>query len=175
MRKTITLMLLASMSLSACSGWRDSGANPANWFGKSRATPVQHSTATGAANPLLPEKEETGLFRRLTKQNAEYTGTLMDQVTALHIERTHDGAIVRATGQAARLGAHDLRLVPENNGIPIGGVLTYSFKAVQPDDAAQGSARLRRHDAGHFIAEEDLALIREIRVVAGRNAITRRR
>lgn len=174
MRKLVTVLLISSLGLSGCSGFRDSGANPMNWFGKS--TTVKTSPApinTESANPLIPEKDDS-IFRR--KSGAEtYTGTPIYAVQDVVIERAAGGAIVKATGLSLRQGAYDVRLWPENGGEPVDGVLSYTLRAVQRPDTAQGPEHTRRVNAGHFVKDKTLGMVREVRVLGQINTATSRR
>ncbi|MBC7181541.1 MAG: hypothetical protein H5U14_15845, partial [Roseovarius sp.] len=92
MQRRVFLSLVAMSVLAGCGGYRQSRANPRNWFG--RSTPRRRATeATPAStNPLIPEREET-IFRR--RRDKVYEGTPVDQVTRMVIERTSDGGIIR--------------------------------------------------------------------------------
>ena len=163
MRKSLAGLLILSMTLSACGGWRDSRVNPMNWFGQSRSEPV-NPQATGAANPLLPQQES--IFSR---QPEDYVGTAVDQVTALSIEPSGGGAIVKVTGLTLRQGAYDVRLTSETDGEPVNGVLEFDLRAIQPGNTPQGPEATRRVTAGLFISDQVLANTREIRVTGARN------
>ena len=75
MKKVVMVTVLAGLTVSACGSWRESRVNPRNWFG--RAEPVQQEQ-------LITDVEDPR--------------ALVPQITDLVIERTPDGAIVRATG-----------------------------------------------------------------------------
>jgi len=170
MRTLLTLTVISSLLLSGCSGWRDSRANPANWFGNSRSSPVEE-TAPGNTNPLIPER--TSILRR--NREEVYAGTPVDQVTSLTIERKPGGAIVRASGLSARQGAHDVRLTSETDGDPVDGVLTFTLEAIQPADTPRGSRVSRSFNAARFVSRAVLERVDTIRVVGGRNVQTTRR
>ena len=59
MRKTLPLLLAATLVLTACAGIRDSRVNPFNWFGQSRSERIEPAANT---NPLIPRGG--GLFAR---------------------------------------------------------------------------------------------------------------
>lgn len=168
MRTSLATLVILSMALSAC-GWRDSRVNPMNWFGNSRSEPVT-TQATGEANPLLPERES--IFSRKPE---EYPGTAVAQVTALSVEPSGGGAIIKVTGLTTRQGAFDVRLTSETEGEPVDGVLELDLRAIQPDDLPQGPEATRRVTAGRFVSDQTLARIREIRVAGARNVQTVRR
>ena len=169
MRTSLGLLLVASLLLSACSGWRDSRVNPSNWFGggSSKRTPV----ATEAnPNPLIPE--QTSIFRR--DQREIYEGTLVAEVTALTLEPTSTGAIVRVTGVTARQGAYDVRLVNETDGDPVDGVLKFELKALQPTNQGIGGTNARTIRTGVYVSSEVLERTSAVEVVGLRNTRTSR-
>lgn len=170
MRRLTTLLVISTLVLSACSGWRDSRVNPSNWFGKSRSAPAPEATA-GYPNPLIPE--QVGIFRR--DKRDVYEGTLIDEVTDVAIERTSTGAIVRVTGMSRLQGAHDIRLTTTTDGKPVDGVLTFSLKALQPQDQGLGTRAGRTVRAGRYISSQVLEQTSTIRIVADRNVRTTRR
>lgn len=163
MRSFVTVLVISSIVLSGCSRLRDSRLNPGNWFGGGAAEPV--AAAPGQANPLIPERTRL----RRSERRSIYTGTPVDQVTDVRIETTTSGAIVRVTGVSLQQGAFDVRLLADNEGDPVDGVLTLRLLAEQPRDTAQGSPRQRTVEAGRFISKNTLARTRSIRVIGARN------
>jgi len=89
MRKSLLILLPAVLALSGCARLQDSRLNPFTWFGSSSpaTAPVD---ADGNIVPLVPARTQLIGNR-----------DMIDQVTALRINRTPDGAIVTATGVAA--------------------------------------------------------------------------
>jgi len=176
MRTLLSLLVISSMALAGCSGWRDSRANPSNWFGQSEPRRVVVADGTEEVNPLLPER--TGIFDKRPKDET-YAGSAVDQVTALSIEQTPGGAIVKATGLTQRQEAFDARLIDVNSQdedlVPVDGVLTFRLSAIQSRVAPQGPERTRRVNVGRFISKQTLAETRVIRVVAARNERVSRR
>ncbi len=172
MRRLVTLVTISSLTLAGCSGFRDSRANPANWFGQSRTAPVA-VPAGSAANPLIPEQRDS-IFQRRSDEDT-YQGTPIHAVETVVIERSSGGAIVKATGLSLRQGAFDVRLLPENKGEPVGGVLTYTMRAVQRADTPQGPEQTRRVSAGAFISSQALEETSEIRVLGQTNSAASRR
>ena len=77
MRKTLSLLLASTITLTACGAVRESRINPFNWFGQSRSESVQTKQNT---NPLIPEKSG-GVFAGMRAKDAEYLGLPFDQVT----------------------------------------------------------------------------------------------
>ena len=173
MHRRVFLSMTGAFALTGCSGYRQSRINPRNWFGRSTARPREVAAADGS-NPLIPEREDS-IFRRGPREEV-YDGTPVDQVTALAVERTSDGAIIRVTGQTVRQGAFDVRLVPEQPmDAPVSGVLSYELQAVQPSDTPQGPARTRLVQAGVFVSNQTLAQVTQVRVRGLRNERVSRR
>lgn len=170
MRTFLSLLLVSSFLLSACSAWRDSRVNPSNWFGSGRAAPATSAEAENA-NPLIPTQRNV-----LRRNRAErYDGIMVAEVTDLVIEPTSTGAIVRVTGRSSLMGAHDVRLVPDNDGDPVDGVLSYALMAVQPEDQGIGSDRARTLRAGAYVSSNTLAATQTVEVRAGTNSLSTRR
>lgn len=170
MKKTIGLLLVATLTLTACGRVRDSAINPFNWFGKSERV----ETTTEEVNPLIPTKKNS----ILASSNApeDYRGTLVADLTTLKIERVAGGAIVRVEGIAARQGAFDVRLQPENEDLePVKGVLTYTLLALQPPGHRQGPAQSREITAAAFLTDQQLRNVRTIRVVGANKSLQSRR
>ncbi|WP_299844075.1 hypothetical protein [uncultured Roseovarius sp.] len=168
MRRFVAILVVSSIVLSGCSRLRDSRINPGNWFGGGSSQPAV--TNGSEANPLIPKQTR---IRRKDKRKI-YRGTPVDQVTSVQVEPTTSGAIIRVSGVSLQQGAHDVRLTSENDGEPIGGVLTLRLRALQPTNTPQGQARQRTLHAGRFVSNNDLALTNTIRVIGARNEITAR-
>lgn len=148
--KQIVVLLACALVLSGCGSARESRLNPFNWFGSSREGPQLGETASVIDN--RPPVE---------------------QVTALSIERTSSGALVRAEGLAPTLGWWDAQLVAENNGRPVNGVLTYRFVAAAPRTPQPvGSARGRTLTAAATVNEVMLEQTARIVVAGGTNSRT---
>ena len=161
MKRRVFLGLAAAGALAGCSGFGESRMNPRNWFGRSRPRGSAAATEEAPTNPLIPEKEQSGLFDRIRKEKP-YEGTLVADVTGLDVERATGGAIVKVRGQASQQEVYDVRLVPDNeDGEPVGGVMGYELRAVHPLDAAE---RPREVQAAAFISDKTLENVREIRV-----------
>ena len=173
MRKTLLALMASTLLVSACGMVRDSRVNPLNWFG--RAEPAAVSASEAEANPLIPTRR--GLFARIREPEADYEGRPFEQVTDLTVEPVPGGAIVRATGLAARQGIYSVRLTPENEEeLPVNGVLTYRLEGVRPDrPTPQGSKATREVIAARHLTTQDLQGVREIRVEGQLNALVSRR
>ena len=173
MRKTLSILLISTLTLTACGTVRDSRINPFNWFGQSRSVPLQKENT----NPLIPEKQGGGLFAGLRERNALYVGLPFEQVKDLTIERVPGGAIIRATGLAARQGYYAVQLTPANEDeLPVDGVLTYRLEGVRPDKNTRvGTEPTREVIAARRVTDQDLQGVRSIRVEGQLNALVSRR
>ena len=174
MRISHSVLLVASLSLGACGVVRDSALNPANWFGRSTSVPVT-TVDEKPVNPLIPQK--SGLFAKQKAADAIYAGKPFDEITDLTVERVSGGAIIRATGLAARQGIYSVRLTPlTEDETPVKGVLTYRLEGVEPDkNTAVGGPATREVTAARKITDQSLRGVKTIRVEGLRNArITRR-
>lgn len=115
MTRPILALIALSLVLAGCSGVRQSRMNPLNWFGSST------------------EESQLGPMRLETDNRA-----LVPSVTALSMERTSSGALVRAEAQMPGQGWWDAQLIAENQGRPVDGVLTYRFVAAAPRAGVAG-------------------------------------
>lgn len=171
MQKPLTVLLVSSLFLAGCGGWRDSRVNPGNWFGKSRSERVQPAEEV---NPLLPKKQTSGLFSR---PDAEDLTVPIAEVTELRVEQTTTGVIIYAEGLAARQGPYEVELrpvtTPEEEA---DGILSLSFRVVYPARATPlGSAHSRTVRAAYSMTKQDIGGIRSIRVLGRDNVRTTRR
>lgn len=171
MRKSLALFLAGTLILAGCGGWRDSRANPGNWFGKSRSAPVAVEVADDV-NPLIPSPGEgKSIFAR---EEAEDLSVLVAEISALKIEPTPTGAIIYVTGVADRQGAHHLELRLVEGSAP--DTLEFTFNTLYPDDATEtGSIHSRTVHAAATVSDQDMAGIRTIRVSGANNARDSRR
>jgi hypothetical protein len=125
-----------------------------------------------AVKPLIPQS--SGLFGNRNKGPAAYVGQPFDEITNLTIERVAGGAIVRATGLAARQGIYAVQLTPDETAVD--GVLTYRLEGVEPDkNTAVGSPATREVTAARKVTDQNLIGVRSIRVEGLRNAQVARR
>lgn len=150
--KTVGAFFLAVVLVSGCATVRDSRLNPFNWFGSSEET----------LDPIAVENE-----RR----------PLVSEITALVIERTPGGAIVRATALPPTQGWFAPELVALTPfGEPVEGVLSYSFRAVPPETPVRASRpQSRELSAAVFISNAVLDRVRVIQVTGARNSRVARR
>jgi len=175
MKTTLTVLLVTSLTLAGCGGWRNSGLNPGNWFGNSRSVPVEES-ATAAAepvNPLLPP-ERAGVFKR---PDAVDISVPIATVSNLRIEPTPSGAIIYAEGIATRQGAYGAQLRPVTTAEEAeSGVLSLSFRVAYPEDpTVVGTEFSRTVHVAYKLDRQELASIRTVRVVGRENVRESRR
>ncbi|MFK7838220.1 MAG: hypothetical protein AB8B60_18570 [Sulfitobacter sp.] len=172
MHKTLPILLAATLVVGACASVRDSRVNPFNWFGQSRSVPVEQVENT---NPLIPKRG--GLFANDRARDAIYAGRPFEQVTNLTIERIPGGAIIRATGLAARQGIYAVQLTPETETEePVDGVLTYRLEGIRPTKPTPvGTKPTREVIAARRVTDQQLRGVRSIRVEGQLNARVARR
>jgi len=172
MRKTLPLLLAATLVVGACASVRESRVNPFNWFGGSQSQPVEAGKNT---NPLIPRSG--GLFSNARAKNDSYAGRPFEQVTDLTIERIPGGAIIRATGLAARQGIYQVQLTPQNDADEAtDGVLSYRLEGVRPTRPTPvGTQPTREVIAARKVTDKQLRGVRLIRVEGQLNAQVSRR
>lgn len=170
MRKVLLTSLALTMALSGCSGVRESNLNPFNWFGRSTSQRVVAEPQETEVNPLIPKR------RRFidAPPPPPYAGSLVQEVTELHIRKTVTGAVIEAKGVFRSVGSYDVRLIAQEDNDPT--TLTYEFRALQPR-ATQGlgSRRARTVTAAIEVTNQDLLGVRAIKVIAQGNVRTARR
>ena len=154
MRSTLLLLLLVSMTVTGCARVADSRLNPLNWFGRSQT--VQNTDSEGNLRPLvLPGELVTIVDGR----------PLVGSVSTLSIDRTPDGAIVKATGQTSGQGFYNAELVAIGSD---GGTLTLAFRASAPETPQAGTQSIT---AAYVLTNSELASIRRVRVQAQANSL----
>lgn len=109
MKLPVLGVVVLALVLAGCSGARESRFNPRNWFG--------NSSSEDRLGPVAAELDNRALVAT---------------ITALTIEPTSSGAVIRVEGQTPTAGWWDTELIPENNGRPVNGVLSYRFVAAAP-------------------------------------------
>ncbi|WP_072791642.1 hypothetical protein [Cognatishimia maritima] len=168
MRKSLGLVLVATVFVTSCGRVSESRLNPFNWFG--RAERVE--TTEAEINPLIPRKRES-IFDRGPEV---YPGTPVLVINDVKIERVSGGAIIRVLGTAQTQGAFEARLTPENDDeLPVDGVLTYQLEAIQPTGFRTGPERSREINIARYRTFQDLNGVRTIRIVGAANAMQVRR
>jgi len=170
MQKPLTVLLVASLMLAGCGGWRDSRVNPSNWFGKSRSERVEPAEET---NPLIP-RQTRGVFSRPDPVD---NTTPITEVTELRVEQTTTGVIIYAEGLASRQGPYEVELrpvtTPEEEA---DGILSLSFRVIYPNRATPvGSEFSRTVRAAYSVNKYEIRGIRTIRVIGQNNQRTTRR
>lgn len=150
MKSSALVTLAVVVSLAGCGAIRDSKVNPFNWFGKSRAETTEVA--------LNPNERKDGRI-------------LVDQVTALRINRTPSGAVIEAVGLPPTQGFWFADLVALNDGYVVDGVLTYEFRIARPiTRKSQGTPQTREVTVATAISKSKLASARQIRVVGARSS-----
>lgn len=169
-RITLGALLVGTMTLAACGGWRDARVNPRNWFGGSEeTTPVEAEYV----NPLLPQEEEKANLLGSAPEEVD-RGVAIARITDLRVERTDTGAIILATGEAKRLGAYKAELVRDET--VASDELVFVFRVTYPEKATYaGSPTTRTIRAAASVSNQDLTPIRVIRVIGAENARETRR
>jgi len=146
--------------LGACAGGNSGGSagslgnlNPFNWFRGAEQAPT-------APASLLPRRGRAVVVD---------SRPMIDQITALSVEKTTTGAIVRATGLAEAQGFYQAGLVVVDSARP--DDLTLQFRARPPGQTkAIGPPHLRELVVGYTLSAEQVRGIRRIHVVAMRNS-----
>ncbi|MGJ8545453.1 MAG: hypothetical protein ACSHWZ_08420 [Sulfitobacter sp.] len=170
MRKTISTLLIAGVLLGGCGYVRGSALNPVNWFGRSVSEPVQ----AASTNPLIPQR--AGLFQKQRQEQAVYHGVPFEEIVDLTVEQVAGGAVIRATGRAARQGRYEVRLTPlTEDETPIDGVLSYRFEGIVAEGTAAGQPQTREVTAARHVTNQALRNVRSIRVEGLLNARVARR
>ena len=163
MRKSVLAMLVGATVLSGCATVRDSALNPLNWFG-SRSDPTV-AVPRDQLPPLVPE----GAGVQIIDQRE-----VIAQVTEARLERTADGALLRATGIAPAQGFFNAQLVRVASDSA--SVLRFQFRAQRPaGEAIIGSAASREITVATPLSEQTLVGIRSVIVEGASGAVTARR
>ncbi len=165
------LLILATVALTGCAAINESRFNPLNWFGRSQPDPAAMDVANAEVNPLIPRRR-ISFFRN--NQPEAFAGRPIAEITELLIERRPGGAIIRATGQANRVGPFDVRLIADESA-SVDGALVFDLKALQQAGPRSANPRARQVTAARWITDQDLAGIRIITVRGAENARSARR
>lgn len=97
------------------------------------------------------------------------------EVTNVTVEQSLSGAIVRATGLPPTQGWWAARLVAENDGHPVDGVMTYRFLLAPPPADSADAHRVmtptsREVTAAAFIRGPRLAGVHQVVVIGAQNS-----
>ena len=114
MKTPILALVIVAVVLVGCGNMRQSRLNPRNWFGTSQ----EERPALGQVTDMIDNR------------------ALVAQITELAIESTSSGALLRAEAVMPTAGWWDAELVPDNNGRPVQGVMTFRFVAAAPREPA---------------------------------------
>ena len=148
---TLVTVLTLTLILAGCGGFRDSKANPFNWFKRSEETQK-------LALPARPEDSRAMVATVLTMQVEEVPG----------------GAIVRATGLPPTQGYWKADLVP----LPVdeNGRLVLEYRIFPPIERARvGTQPSREVVVALYLSNFKLNDVREIIVQGATNARAARR
>ena len=161
MKTPLAVLMIATLVLAGCGGFRDSRVNPRNWFGESRSEARSGAQARGELGPTTARIDNR---------------PLVPQVSAMSIERTSSGAIVRAEAVMPSAGWWDPQLVAENSGRAVGGVLTFRFVAAAPvNPVAVPNPAARTISAVVALTQAQLDTTSEVVVVGAENTRRARR
>ncbi|KPP91309.1 MAG: hypothetical protein HLUCCA08_08695 [Rhodobacteraceae bacterium HLUCCA08] len=161
MLRPLLIAAALSAALPGCARLAESPLNPGNWF---RGSQEVRALSPDELRPLVPE----GALAPIPE-----TRPLVGRITDMSVERTPQGAIVRATGLVATQGHYNAQLVPA--GVS-GDTLVLEFRAAPPPGfEATGTPETRTITAAHDLDLTELAGIRTIRVVGADNARESRR
>lgn len=144
-----------SLALLVGCGLGESRLNPLNWFG------------SGTETETAPDIE----IVTVTDNRP-----LVQRVTALKVDRTPGGAIIRVTGLPPQQGWYDITLVNETPEGASGSTLFYSLRGRPPAEPTRVSTTQSREvTAAVFLSNTQLDRIREIRVTGVENSQSARR
>ncbi len=161
MKRILFPVLIGALTVSGCARLADSRANPLNWFGGSREGKV---VSTERQGPLVDPSRLTQVIDNRS---------LINSVTAMSVDRTPGGALVRATGIAQTQGFYNAQLTIA--GVEA-DVLTLEFRAQRPNDIQiAGSNSSREITVARALTDAELVGIRTIRVIAAQNSRSSRR
>jgi len=110
MKRLVAGLLI--LSLAGCGG---SKLNPVNWFGGKKKAEV--TAPAEIPDPALTDPRP-----------------MVDDVLSMTLEKASGGLILRVTGRVPGPGYWGGTLLPLNKEEPVGGVLTYIFRASPPGE-----------------------------------------
>ncbi|QMU58191.1 MAG: hypothetical protein GKR98_08280 [Boseongicola sp.] len=143
MLRHIGVLLLATLFLSNCGG--DSGLNPFSWF---------------QSSPDVETVENVDI------DNNQDPRPLVNTVANVSVDEVPGGIIVRATGLPDVQGWYATELVAANDGLPLDGVLTFTFRGVPPEFSTRVSTQQSRElVVAKYLSDIALLGVREIRIM----------
>lgn len=151
MRIQTYLMVSLGIFTGACSSVSNSSINPMTWVGSKETVET-----------LAPDDGYV--------VSSDSRG-LVSQVTDLTVVNANGGVIVHATGLPPTQGYFNAELFPLNDEKPDGNALVYEFRILGPLEQRRASSEAsRRVIVAHFISNEKLRTIGEIRVLGAQNS-----
>lgn len=154
MRRTVIVLMAASIALGGCGRVRNSWVNPFNWFGGGATEVAQVAPAETDAGTPVPTDARA----------------LIQQVTDVQFDRYQGGVIVRATGLPPSQGWWQAELVARP--LDEDGVLVYDFRVFPPAGVTQANTpRSREITAAASVSNYKLESIRRIVVQGESNAM----
>ena len=96
---------------------------------------------------------------------------LIPEISALKLDRTPGGVILRATGLPTTQGWHGAELVAQVENA-LAGTLSFEFRARPPAEATRSSTpQSREITAAVFLSDFDLEGVNRLRVLAAQNSL----
>ena len=123
------------------------------------------------SNPFSSESDEERNRMQVLEQQISAEGReLVAHVSAVRADGNPNGVILIATGLPDSQGYWNAQLVPLNDEIPAGGVLSYEFVVSKPAESiGVGSPESREIVVGRYINNRKLRGVSDIRVVSASN------
>ena len=151
-RRGFLVSIAAVATVAGCGRVRDSRLNPFNWFGRSRGEKIEQAPTDFTNDP-----------RRY-----------VENVIALNVDPTPEGAIIRAVGVTQIQGYWDAELVEQKQDDP--SRLVYEFRVAPPlKPKRQGSQASREIIVGKAVSNFRLQSVRSIVVIGRANQRSVRR
>ena len=146
------------------------------WLALALLLPLAACGGRGDEAAETASEERRGFLSNIFGRNSEDTvqeQPLVPQVISVNLERLPGGVILRTVGLPPQQGYWDANLVelPSDDA----GVLVLGFFLTPPDRATRVSTQQSREVlAGIRLSDQDIAGIREIRVISATNSLSRR-
>lgn len=146
MTRTILATLAICLTVTACGTIRDSRLNPFNWFGRDRAQTIEVTDEALLRDPR----------------------PFVANVISLQVDKTPEGAIIRAVGLPQLQGYWDAVLLEVDRDNP--ETLTYEFRVAPPPfQTRQSTQRSREIIVARAVSNTRLSRVRTITVIGQGN------